>query len=112
MSDNVPANGMTPDQIMMAMLSTLSNIQVGMVAKTKLDTELVQKLDDLIGHFEVLDLTMTLLLEVKDKQKLDIKDFARCWRDAAEEVFGDDDDPGEEGRMSTTPGIPASPAGF
>jgi hypothetical protein len=90
-------NGMTPEQTMAAMLSVLSNIQIALEAKSRIDGELVQKLDDLIGHFEVIDLTMEILLEMKDKQKLDIKDLARAWREAAEEIFGDEDEGDDDG---------------
>ena len=103
MNDDVKPNGMTPEQTMAAMLSVLSNIQIGMEAKTRLDAELVQKLDDLIGHFEVVDLAMEILLEMKDKQKLDLKDLARAWREAAEEIFGDEDDDDDDGEPVRDP---------
>ena len=87
------------DVLAVQMLDTLIALQVQMQANSKLASELCEKMDDLIGHFEVIGLMMEILAGMKDKQKLDLKDLARAYIEANEEIFGegeeDVDDPGD-----------------
>jgi regulator of sigma D len=87
------------DALAVQMLDTLIALQVQMQANAKLASEFCEKMDDLIGHFEVVGLTMEILAAMKDKQKLDLKDLARAYIEANEEIFGEEeedvDDPGD-----------------
>ena len=77
------------DVLAVQMLDALIALQVQMQANSKLAEEFCVKMDDLIGHFEVIGLTMEILAGMKDKQKLDLKDLARAYIEANEEIFGE-----------------------
>lgn len=87
------------DVLAVKMLDALIALQIQMQANSKLAAEFCEKMDDLVGHFEVIGLTMEILAGMKDKQKLDLKDLARAYIEASEEIFGegeeDVDDPGD-----------------
>lgn len=77
------------DALAVQMMETLMGLQAQLSANSKLASEFIEKMDDLIGHFEVIGLTMEILADMKDKPKLDLKDLARAYIEANEEVFGE-----------------------
>ena len=87
------------DALAVQMLDTIIALQIQLQANAKLASEFCEKMDDLVGHFEVIGLTMEILADMKDKPKLDLKDLARAYIEANGEVFGeseeDVDDPGD-----------------
>jgi hypothetical protein len=87
------------DALAVQMMDTLIALQLQLQANAKLAAEYMEKMDDLIGHFEVIGATMEILAEMKDKPKLDLKDLARAYIEANEEIFGEEeedvDDPGD-----------------
>jgi hypothetical protein len=87
------------DTLAVQMLDTVIALNAQLQENAKLAAEFIAKMDDLIGHFEVIGLTMEILAEMKDKPKLDLKDLARAYIEANEEIFGEEeedvDDPGD-----------------
>lgn len=81
------------DTLAVQMLDTVIALNAQLQENAKLAMEFIQKMDDLIGHFEVIGTTMEILAEMKDKPKLDLKDLARAYIEANEEVFGEEDEP-------------------
>lgn len=87
------------DTLAVQMLEAVITLNAQLVVNAQIAKDFVEKMDDLIGHFEVIGLTMEILAEMKDKPKLDLKDLARAYIEANEEIFGegeeDVDDPGD-----------------
>lgn len=95
-SDGNHKTPMTPEQVMINLLTTISTISAQLEANAKLHAEMLGKLDDLIGHFEVIGTAMEILESMKDKPKLDIKDVSRAFREAADEIFGEGEEEDEQ----------------
>jgi hypothetical protein len=80
------------DTLAVQMLDAVIALNAQLLVNAQIAKDFVEKMDDLIGHFEVIGLTMEILSEMKDKPKLDLKDLARAYIEASEEVFGEGED--------------------
>lgn len=92
------------EELPLKMFHALVALQTQLETNAELAKEFIQKMDDLIGHFEVVGRTMEILAEMKDKPKLDLKDLARAYIEADEEIFGEGD--GEDEEDVDDPGDP------
>lgn len=65
----------------------------------EISSELVEKVDTLIGHFEVFGRSMEIICEKASdgKSKWSLKDFAEAYLEAADEIMPEDDGEDEHG---------------
>jgi hypothetical protein len=85
------------EQLAEAMLEQLQTMNEHMEASAKRQEALGGMLDELIDWFNVIDKTMEILSENnKEGRKLSLADFSKAWELAAEEIFDEDDEHGEE----------------
>lgn len=85
------------EQLAEAMLEQLQIMNQHMEESAKRQETLGGMLDELIDWFNVVDKTMEILTENnKEARKLSLADFSKAWELAAEEIFEEDDEPGEE----------------
>lgn len=85
------------EQLAEAMLEQLQIMNQHMEEAAKRQEVIGGLMDDLIDWFNVVDKTMEILTENnKDSRKLSLADFSKAWELAAEEIFEEEDEPGEE----------------
>jgi hypothetical protein len=85
------------EMIAEAMLENLQIMNQHMEAAAKRQEVIAESLEDLIDWFNVVDKTMeTLTRNNSEGRKLSLADFSKAWELAAEEVFDEDDEPGDE----------------
>lgn len=97
----MPQDDTTPvpraERLAQAMLDQLETMNQHMEAAAKRQEVIAESLEDLIDWFNVVDKTMeTLTRNNSEGRKLSLADFSKAWELAAEEVFEEDDEPGEE----------------
>jgi hypothetical protein len=80
------------------MLRNLVILNEQLQAGHHLHSELTEKVDQLIGHFEVFGRTMEIICEQKEegKSKFSLGDFADAYLEAADEIMPADDERGPE----------------
>jgi hypothetical protein len=84
----------TGEQLAVSMLENLSLVNEAMRKSHVLQERLIELLDEQIEWWNVLDRTFELLHEQRGK-KLSVADISQAWCEAAEEVFGEEEEEDE-----------------
>lgn len=85
------------EQLAEAMLEQLTIMNQHMEEAAKRQEVIGGAMDELIDWFNVLDKTMGIMTENnKEMRKLSLADFSKAWELAAEEVFDEEDEHGDE----------------
>jgi hypothetical protein len=95
MEGQVEPQKLTGEQLAIAMLENVSLMNKYLEEGAKRQEVLVNLLDELVDWFNVTDKMFEILHEARGK-KLNAADIAEAWGEAADEIFGEDDDDEED----------------